>query len=454
MGTQKLSSISLFLLLVLVPVLASAEHSCSADGEVSGSCDAYEPLEEPAAKRHSDDALKAPRNVYSPQRFHVLGIPHTITHKEFSACAFTQKIIVFSKIMVQRGHTVYHYGNELSQVTATEHITVTTAKDLIADYGSIDYWKNWGHWKYDANKDQIYRTFTRRAMEEISTRCQKGDFLLLFFGHAQSAVAEGITRSCPGMIVVEPSIGYPLGNVWAQFRVFESYFYQGSYYTHAPTVGRWYDAVIPSGFELEDFEYSDKKQDFCLYMARLAPDKGANIAIQVTAAAGCKLIMAGQGSLENLGYKEVPPHVEHIGVAGPEQRRQLLRDAKVVLMPTEYLEPYGFVVVEAQLSGTPVVSTDWGAFPETVLHGVTGYRCRTHEQFVWALKNVHRLDHKVIRQWAVNNYAIDVVADKYEEYFDWIARNNQAGGTWYYKYDERESWDLPSNLCKALNCTG
>ena len=113
--------------------------------------------------------------------------------------------------------------------------------------------------------------------------------------------------------------------------------------------------------------------------------------------------------------------------------------AKAVLMPTYYLEPFGGVNVDAQLMGTPVITTDWGAFPETVLQGVTGYRCRCFEEFCCAVNNIHNIKYENCREWAVNNYSCERAANMYEEYFSRIERLFKGG--WYSENNERTELD-------------
>jgi len=75
-------------------------------------------------------------------RFHVLSIPHTITSRDYNACAYTQKVLKFGKMMTNLGHEVIHYGNEASQLICSEHVTVTTKKDLEISYGDYNWKEN------------------------------------------------------------------------------------------------------------------------------------------------------------------------------------------------------------------------------------------------------------------------------------------------------------------------
>jgi glycosyltransferase involved in cell wall biosynthesis len=94
-----------------------------------------------------------------------------------------------------------------------------------------------------------------------------------------------------------------------------------------------------------------------------------------------------------------------------------MRDATAVIGPTYYVEPFGNMVVEGYFSGTPAITTDWGGFADTVVNGVTGFRCREMRDFVHALENIDSIKSEACRQWAMDNYSEEVVHDQFHEYF-------------------------------------
>ena len=369
-------------------------------------------------------------------RFHILGLPHTVTSKEYVACAYTQKVWKFGKMMTERGHEVFHYGHEESDVTCTEHIPVTTNKDLEIAYGSYDWRKNF--FKFDVN-DHAYQTFYKNAIVEVGKRKQKNDFILPFWGSGTRPVCD----AHPDLITVEPGIGYAGGH-WAKYKIFESYAIMHAYYG-LTAVGmcknNFYDVVIPNYFDPDDFVYApETKEDYCLFLGRVYEGKGIHIAIQATERAGMKLKVAGQNNLEACGYKEIPSHVEFIGYADVEKRKELMSKAKVSMVASMYVEPFGGVQIENLMSGTPTITTDWGSFTENNIHGVTGYRCRTMEEFVWALKNIDRINPQDCRDWALKNFSLEKVAGMYEEFFQAVL-NVHTGAGWYEENPGRVDMD-------------
>lgn len=325
-------------------------------------------------------------------RFHIPGLPGQPVTKANSTCAFTQKNRRFATMMTARGHEAILYGHP-------EH-----DPDLGAEY-VVCYPDE----PPPPFKPEAWREHNLRAAAEIVKRQQPGDFLFLMGGLCQ----QSLTEALPEMTAVEGGIGY--AGSFADYRVFESAAWMHQTYGQQRGTdtadGSFYHAVIPASFDLEDFTFKAEKDDYLLYLGRITERKGVQIATGVARALDMRLILAGEGDIE-------PDYGEHIGKVGPKKRAELLASAKALIAPTIYIEPFGCVAVEAMLSGTPAITTDWGAFAETNIHGVTGYRCRTHGEFCWAVENAGKLNPDAMREYAVQNFSVEAVAPQYEAYFE------------------------------------
>lgn len=349
-------------------------------------------------------------------RFHVCALPHTQTLWSYSSCAYTGKVLGFCRMMKDRGHTVFLYSGEENEAPCDEHIVCVSEADRAAHVGGNHFTSA----SFDSTLP-FWRNANAKMAEEIGRRYQHKDFLCIIGGYAQKPIADAL----PHMMAVEFGVGY--GGSFSKYRVFESYAWMHLCYGSAKggdphgVDGNWWDTVIPGYLDPEMFPFSAEKDDYYLFIGRLVDRKGYRIAADVCFDLGAKLIVAGQGT--------PPLGTEYVGVVGPEERGRLMSRAKAVFVPTIYVEPFGNVNVEAQACGTPVITTDWGAFTETVEDGVTGFRCRTFGEFKRAALTAPNLDPHVIRDRAVAKYSLEVIGKKYEDYFTRLLHLWEDG--WY-----------------------
>lgn len=347
-------------------------------------------------------------------------------------------------MMKDLGHEVILYASEENEAPCDELVTVVTRDEQQAMFGDYDHRQRF--FKIDWNTDALcWRVTNERAIIEIGQRAEREDFICLIAGVCQKPIADAF----PAHIPVEFGIGYR--GVFSKFKVFESYAWMHYIYGKQGTDdGNWFDTVIPNYFDPDDFPYSPVKDDYYLYIGRLVARKGVQIAVDVTQRIGAKLLLAGQGVVSHepgrVTFEEgtvTGDHIEYVGFADLQRRGELMSRAKAVFVPTAYIEPFGGVSIEAMMCGTPVIASDFGAFPENVINGVSGYRFRSEGEAVWAAQHVHELDPQAIRNYALANFSLGRVKWLYQAYFEqlltlwekgWYS-SHDAGVSQYHRYD-------------------
>lgn len=349
------------------------------------------------------------------KRFHVFSLPHTATTREYNCCAYTGKVIRFCSMMKSLGHHVTLYAAKDNEAECDELI-VCSVPWPIDEYCNAPFEENAPHWKL----------MNALAIESARLRVQEKDFLCFIGGACQKPIA----REFPSNMSVEFGIGY--GGTFAPYRVFESYAWMHAVYGQdsgaCQANGRAFDEVIPNYFDIRDFPFRpmSQKQKHLLYLGRIIPRKGVQVAIDLIQRCGGKLVIAGPGSMKGVPdpgeiIKGETWVIERVRPVNIQERGVLLSNAKAVIVPTQYIEPFGGVAIESMLCGTPVITTDWGAFTEYVENGVNGYRCRTLSDFCDAWKKINLLDNvdsATIRAKAIKRFSMENVAKQYENYFE------------------------------------
>jgi glycosyltransferase involved in cell wall biosynthesis len=141
-----------------------------------------------------------------------------------------------------------------------------------------------------------------------------------------------------------------------------------------------YGGVVYNGIDIEKYAYTPEKDDYLLFLGRAAPEKGWLRAIEAAKLAGMRLISAvkiahwtEEEEWEKRIRPALPDDAEVLGEIPHEVKAGLLANARAVLFPIDWDEPFGLVMTEAMACGTPVIATPRGSVPEVIADGETGF---------------------------------------------------------------------------------
>jgi glycosyltransferase involved in cell wall biosynthesis len=172
-----------------------------------------------------------------------------------------------------------------------------------------------------------------------------------------------------------------------------------------------------------------------MFLGRLERIKGVHTAIAIARRANRRLIIAGNlvDSTEAREYfdRQIRPHVDNVRIryVGPVDDRaknELLGTSAALLMPIEWDEPFGIVMVEAMACGTPVIGFARGSVPEVVDEALTGFVVRDVDAAVEAVERLRTVSRETVRTQCERRFSYRVIATHYEQlYFDVVARAQQ-----------------------------
>ncbi len=163
---------------------------------------------------------------------------------------------------------------------------------------------------------------------------------------------------------------------------------------------------------------------YVAFLGRICPEKRPDRAIRIASAAGEVLQLAAKVDRVDEAYfnSEIVPmlgqHAKLVGEIGDAEKSRFLSNAKALLMPIDWPEPFGLVMIEAMACGTPVIAYNHGSVPEIIEDGITGFIVSNEAEAVAALQRVHTLNRSNIRKRFEARFTASRMAQDYVDIYE------------------------------------
>lgn len=207
-------------------------------------------------------------------------------------------------------------------------------------------------------------------------------------------------------------------------------------------------AVIHHGLDPSLYPAGDGRGGYAAFLGRFAPEKGTHHAIDAAVRSGVPLRLGGNAHAVAQRYfdEEVAPRLEKhrslanwLGELSLAPKTELLRGARALLMPIDWEEPFGLVMIESMFVGTPVIAFPRGSVPEVVEEGVTGFLVQDVEQMAARLRQLDDFDRARCRARAIERFSYLRMARDYVALYERLIAERAMRWTHPPVYGERHA---------------
>jgi glycosyltransferase involved in cell wall biosynthesis/mannosyltransferase OCH1-like enzyme len=355
---------------------------------------------------------------------HIIGLPHTIVSNDYSTCAFTGKVLRFSKMMRRYGWEIHEYSNEGSQSEATFHHVILNT----AIFNSLTKVKSKDElYDDDVSDNAVLQTvYWVKAYELLKKYTKPCDIVCHVFGPSQDLI-----NAVPECYHIESGIGYTCEFMKLNYRVFETNAWMHWHYgRHEMSHGDNYHWVIPNYYDVDEWDVNLTPKNYILFFGRIITTKGINTIVEIAnRMPEEEFVICGQGDATPWVSQAKHKNIRYQPPVFGLERSEIVGNAKCMLMPTVFIEPFGGSGAEAQLCGVPLIAVNYGAFKENIEDGKSGFLCNTLADWVESIKRVGCIDRQYVADRARSLWSLEVVGKKYDVVFNQMGDQRFMG--WY-----------------------
>lgn len=179
------------------------------------------------------------------------------------------------------------------------------------------------------------------------------------------------------------------------------------------------------GLPLNLFKLQEKPGNYLAFLGRIAPEKGPDLAIEIARRSGVPLKIAAKVDRADKDYFEAcikpllnDPLVEFIGEINDREKEEFLGNARALLFPINWPEPFGLVMIESMACGTPVIAFRNGSVSEVLMDGVTGFIVEDAASAIQAVSKIGQIDRKHCRRVFERGFSSETMARGYLDIYN------------------------------------
>jgi len=318
--------------------------------------------------------------------------------------------------LAKRGHEVTFFGplGSKSKICKVREVNIEPLyKNKILKLPGV---------RGNKEREKIFYLFDQYIISQIFKENLKEKFDIIHIHPVDRALPFVTLTKTPVVYTLHDPI-YPWrAKIFKMYQTKNQYFISISDAQRQPAPNLNWAGTVYNGINLESFPFNLRPKNYFLFLGRILPRKGPHLAIQIAIKAKENLVIAGAPNTGRFWQKKIQPflkrkNIKYVGFLPYGKTYKLYQEAKALLCPIQWEEPFGLTFIESMASGTPVIAFDRGSAREIIKDGKTGFVVKNIEEMIEAMKKIDQIKRGDCRALVEEKFTIERMVNDYEKIF-------------------------------------